>query len=140
MAQTKEQWRAWYAANKPRLMAKAKARREADPERHNAAARKWRAENRERHLELCRNWYRKNYVAKAYDVPVDWYNEQLERQKGVCAICGKMGKRRLCVDHDHATGKVRGLLCDYCNVALRAMERTPNWETIARAYLEAQNA
>jgi hypothetical protein len=54
------------------------------------------------------------------------YNALLAEQKGVCAICrnpelrrGNHGKaKRLSVDHDHETGKVRGLLCQDCNTAL----------------------
>lgn len=43
----------------------------------------------------------------------------LEAQGGVCAICGGVtGYKRLTVDHNHTTGKVRGLLCDLCNRAL----------------------
>lgn len=46
------------------------------------------------------------------------YKTRLEAQGGVCAVpsCGRAPKtRRLSVDHDHATGKVRGLLCHRCN-------------------------
>jgi hypothetical protein len=41
-------------------------------------------------------------------------------QKHVCAICGKVNRagRRLVIDHDHRTGKVRALLCDPCNLVL----------------------
>ncbi|NGZ94966.1 MAG: hypothetical protein CV089_02325 [Nitrospira sp. WS110] len=42
----------------------------------------------------------------------------LETQHGVCAICQKRVQYHLFVDHDHSTGKVRGLLCGWCNAAL----------------------
>jgi hypothetical protein len=46
----------------------------------------------------------------------DRYDELLELQGGVCAICGaKPGTRRLHIDHDHKTMELRGLLCHRCN-------------------------
>jgi hypothetical protein len=44
-----------------------------------------------------------------------------ERQMNCCALCGKhrsKQKRDLHVDHDHETGRVRGMLCTCCNVRL----------------------
>lgn len=48
------------------------------------------------------------------------YNELFERQDGCCAVCGIhqskiKNMKSLCVDHNHDTGKIRGLLCDCCN-------------------------
>lgn len=55
-------------------------------------------------------------------VTIEDYNKLVEKQNGLCAICGQVetvenqfGPRSLCVDHDHKTGKVRGLLCSLCN-------------------------
>lgn len=56
---------------------------------------------------------------KSYGITIELYNEMLEQQGGVCAICKKNDSRhRLSVDHDHNTGKVRGLLCHKCNRTL----------------------
>jgi tRNA(Ile2) C34 agmatinyltransferase TiaS len=57
----------------------------------------------------------------SYGITVEQFNEMLERQNGVCAICGEDNSRfgkRLAIDHDHDTGVVRGLLCNSCNGAL----------------------
>jgi hypothetical protein len=49
-----------------------------------------------------------------------------EGQSGVCAICGRPpGAKRLDVDHNHETGKIRGLLCGSCNRAPACFRTTP---------------
>lgn len=55
-----------------------------------------------------------------YGIDVSDYDRMLEEQGGGCYICGKKpsGKRALDIDHDHKTGKVRGLLCSNHNRAL----------------------
>jgi hypothetical protein len=80
-----------------------------------------------------REWRKRNVVkVKGYDLKrgfglsLEQYHAMVESQKGCCAICNKQelilsvhGKMRsLAVDHCHATGKVRGLLCTNCNKAL----------------------
>lgn len=57
-----------------------------------------------------------------------------DAQGGACAICGREPKR-LVVDHSHKTGRVRGLLCDRCNIGLHLLE-TPDILSSAQAYLE----
>jgi len=74
-------------------------------------------EDREGVKEYQKTYYRTMILKKLGVVP-DWYDKQFEKQGGVCSICGKPSKRRLCVDHCHDTGKVRGLLCVKCNVAI----------------------
>ena len=69
------------------------------------------------------NCKRKNNSLKSkYSITLERYNQMLVTQDGVCAVCGrpetaknKWGLRQLCVDHDHKTGRIRGLLCDGCN-------------------------
>ena len=44
---------------------------------------------------------------------------KIDEQKNMCAICGRKDESKvLCVDHDHKTGTIRGLLCNGCNVGL----------------------
>ncbi len=72
--------------------------------------------NRTIHLEKAAA--RENKPDK-YGLTPDGYKSLFNAQNGKCWICGKPpGKRRLAVDHDHATGTVRGLLCHNCNIGL----------------------
>jgi hypothetical protein len=54
---------------------------------------------------------------RLYGIDVADYERMLQEQNGGCYICGKKptGKRALDIDHDHETGKVRGLLCSNHN-------------------------
>ena len=65
---------------------------------------------------------RSREFTKKYGIPISDYDEMLSDQQGQCAICKSTDPKgrwnRFCVDHDHVTGKVRGLLCDHCNRAL----------------------
>ena len=53
-----------------------------------------------------------------YDITPDDYNALFVKQEGRCGICKKVKDENLCVDHDHETGVVRGLLCTKCNKAI----------------------
>lgn len=71
--------------------------------------------------------YKRNYGITIHD-----YGAMFQQQGGCCAICGKHASLyQLHVDHDHATGKVRGLLCVGCNTGLGALGDTA--ESLARA-------
>lgn len=60
-------------------------------------------------------------LKQLYNISLNEYNNMLISQNGKCLICGmdlKNSKRGFAVDHDHKTGKVRGLLCHLCNTGL----------------------
>lgn len=59
----------------------------------------------------------REWKLKTYGMTMAQYDERLTSQGGACAIC-KISTRKFHIDHDHATGKVRGILCDACNKAL----------------------
>jgi hypothetical protein len=72
--------------------------------------------------------YRSFILKKNFGITISEYDAMLSRQKGVCAICEKPNRykdgRRLAVDHDHATGKVRGLLCGRCNKGIGLLQES----------------
>jgi len=66
---------------------------------------------------------RNAYLKRKYGITEADYDALLAAQGGVCALCGKKpGRVRLAVDHDHVTGRVRGLLHARCNQALGPLE------------------
>lgn len=62
-------------------------------------------------------------IAKTYGITADEYATILAAQQGACAICKQTRSYRLNVDHCHATGRVRGLLCRLCNGRLLTAAR-----------------
>ena len=66
------------------------------------------------------------------------YKNILRKQNGVCAICGEPepGHKRLSIDHDHTTNKVRGLLCSKCNPAIGLFKDDPELCISAANYLK----
>lgn len=86
-----------------------------------------------------RNWgYKRNF-----GITLEQYNEMFTAQKGLCLGCYKHQsacKRALHLDHDHKTGKVRGLLCHECNSVLGyTKDSAPTLRRLAD-YLEARGA
>lgn len=76
--------------------------------------------------------YRSMYLQKYGLTPSD-YLMIWERQGGECAICTR---RKLVVDHDHETGKIRGLLCGRCNTGLGMFQDSQIRLSTAIDYLE----
>lgn len=109
----------------------------ANPERDKENRRKWHKANPEKAKESVRKWKRANpeeakkiarraRLISSYGLTTEEYDKLLKKQGGVCAICGRYRREsrygRLCVDHNHSTGEVRGLVCSLCNIAIGAVQ------------------
>lgn len=102
-------------------------------------------------LGLCATHYTVHKNVKAYGLTVWSYLDLYEQHRGQCDVCELKGEHKgqklatgagsknlvLCVDHDHDTGRTRGLLCHSCNVAIGLMRDDPTRLRSAAAYLEA---
>lgn len=69
----------------------------------------------------------KYHLFHSYGITPEEYDKLVVKQDGKCALCDRVSNQnkpygRLQVDHDHLTGKVRGLLCVQCNVDLGRFE------------------
>lgn len=138
--------------------------RDSHPDAAKATAMRWRERNLTYYAEYMRKWraehpvqwsetrkkynldtgyYRKSHLKRYYGVTPEWYEAKLVEQGGGCALCGKQpdekafgNGKHLHIDHDHATGENRGLLCGSCNVALERVDNIPNWLDNLAAYLQ----
>lgn len=93
---------------------------------------KWRSSERGKTDQRRRD------LKRRFDITPDDYDQLLCEQGGVCAICKKTCSTgiRLAVDHNHTTGKVRGLLCTGCNTGLGKFKDSVELLTSAIAYLK----
>ncbi len=111
-------------ANKKRLKAYRKEYAKKNRKKILANLRKYREDHLEERRQAARD-YAKAHPKRARNYQL-WYRYGLtqaeyqalrKKQGGKCSICGKK-QWKLRVDHDHKTGKVRGLLCEHCNKML----------------------
>lgn len=71
----------------------------------------------------CRSCKRERHLARKYGLTKEDIADRTQKQGGVCAICRK--RSFVYVDHNHETGKVRGLLCQQCNTGLGMFDEDP---------------
>lgn len=153
----------WRAAHPDRVLARTERGREreriqkraayaADPERYREKRKKYRQANKGSVAAYMKGYHEKNKdritlrdIGRRYGLNPAQYQDLLEQQDSRCAICRReetaldhrTGKpRRLSIDHDHATGEVRGLLCRTCNSALSYFGEDADRLRAAVAYLE----
>lgn len=114
----------------------------------------WNKQNPERARELRRLWIKNNpekaklmarraLIKYKYNLTLEEFDSILKSQNGVCAICkkpeGKMAGSKFCVDHDHITNKVRGIICRLCNIGIGNFKESLDILRSAVAYLEKSN-
>jgi hypothetical protein len=124
----------WRGRNRQRVLVQKKASYDRHRERYIA----YYASDRRK-----KNWFAWKLM-RNFGITVDQFADLLEAQAGRCAICGRLPeeanghkhKHRLHVDHDHKTGKVRGLLCNLCNVGLGSFKDDVDLMLDAVSYLE----
>ena len=90
--------------------------------------------------------YKNSRLKRIYNITLEQYDQMFEQQNGVCAVCknpeiakNQHSLLRLAVDHDHETGKVRGLLCQKCNQAIGLMSENIKILKEAVDYLEKKD-
>jgi len=95
------------------------------------------AMSRERTASVYGIEYNRRFRVEQYGITLEEYNDMFIEQDGCCAICGIHQSElnySLCVDHNHETGNVRGLLCRGCNANLGIVE---TFRELADKYLFA---
>ena len=107
-----------------------------NPERKRQLKRDWVSKNKERVKSLKRQ----SALLRNYGITTEDYDRILQSQAGNCATCGRTDSGRpknprLVVDHNHKTGKVRGLLCSLCNVAIGMIQESPERLERIKTYL-----
>lgn len=140
--------RAYYQAHQQKLRERAKAHYHAHREKirkragvyyqaHKEAINERMRATRQARKDANDPALRNGKLKRLYGISVAEYDALFAKQGGVCAICRKRSKGRLCVDHCHLTGTVRGLLCSACNIALGSLKDDQASLAAALAYLGA---
>lgn len=146
-AETKRQWlaknpgynRKYYLANKERLA----AHQREYYQRTKAKRQAWAKTYRERKPEAIRD----RRIRRVYGISGAEYAALFRAQDGLCAVCRRpdesqarrASSEQLAIDHDHSTGRVRGLLCTSCNLALGHLKDDPLRIRALLDYIETSN-
>lgn len=105
----------------------------------------WRRHNIDRTIQYRKNnsekakqWNRKTYLKTRYGIGLVEFNDMIEQQNHRCAICQNIftEDNDACVDHNHQTGKMRQLLCSFCNSGLGYFRDNPQILLRATTYLK----
>lgn len=119
---------AWKLKNRDKLLKQGRESYQRNIHNRRKFSRKFYWTNREKELDRIR--------FKKYGINGDEFRVLVEKQKGKCPICEKTDKKNLSVDHCHITGKIRGIICNKCNMALGNVEDSPKILKALANYLE----
>jgi hypothetical protein len=103
-----------------------------DPEKFRAKNRKNYASHRKDRIATAR----RNNLRRWYGIDQETVDKMLLRQAGLCAICESLMSPHH-IDHDHATGRVRALLCGNCNSGIGLLQDSPEIIRAAAEYIES---
>lgn len=135
---------AQYEKNKDQINSRIRATRAAEPDRFKQYDKNSYYRNRDKKLKRSKD-YRQDHPDRVlngvlkvrYGISLEDYKAKLEAQGGVCAICkGPSGKKRYNVDHNHKSGKTRGLLCGHCNTMIGLARENIEFLKAAISYLQ----
>lgn len=104
----------------------------------NGEVKTWRNHNY-RHGDPSRVKAKLRHAARQYGLTPERWHALHDAADGKCGICGKE-THDLCIDHDHQTGEIRGLLCDPCNTGLGLFKDNPVILRAAIRYLRAASS
>jgi hypothetical protein len=141
----------WYAANRAQITAGRRLKYAEDKERismERRAAYKPGPTSRKiknykkNHYQKNKAYYRERSLNRTFGITTADYDKLLTVQGGVCAGCqspstNEKRTKNFCVDHDHKTGKIRGLLCGPCNRGLGYLHDSPELLERLAAYVRA---
>ena len=125
---------AWYEKNKVAVAARGKAYRAQHKAEVSARQTEWRKQNKDKVKRIERD----GKLRRAYGVSLLEWDELFFSQGRRCAVCAAVehGGRGWSTDHDHATGKRRGILCHRCNIAIGYLRDSAEIAEAAAAYLK----
>lgn len=150
----------YYSKHKKRILKKQKQYSIKNKKAISEYGKRYRFKNKKRIAERNKRYYRKHRTARlAYDkkyrnqnkkkyiqlrlkfkygLTIESFDKLLKKQNNKCRICSEVFTQQLkpCVDHNHITGKVRGLLCNQCNKGLGNFKDSPELLIQASKYLQ----
>src|SRR5438552_3388809 len=135
--------REYYLRNREHILARQKASYQRNRDRKLAYQKAYYQKHRAQGMATSVRHYRNNkdrilkvMRLRIYGIGPDQFDALLQNQQGLCAICSEQFRdANPHLDHDHATGRIRGLLCAQCNLGLGKFKDDPALLMTAALYV-----